>query len=110
MVTTQPEEPSDRDLTGSPGPTEPAIDMDLEPFAESPVVEVGRTLQLRQETVRGILAVGFGIIFAGGVGLPIWFIDTWPEALDWLQFTLPAVTGLLGSAMGFYFGQRNSGS
>ena len=42
--------------------------MDLEPFAESPVVEVGRTLQLRQETVRGILAVGFGIIFAGVVG------------------------------------------
>ena len=34
MVTTQPEEPSDRDLTGSPGPTEPAIDMDLEQLRE----------------------------------------------------------------------------
>lgn len=115
-MTTQPGEPSAGGSTGTPGPGQPpgtaesAIDVDLEQFAESPVVEVGRTLRLRQEAVRGILAIRFGIIFAGVVGLPIWFIYTWSEAQEWLQFTLPAVTGLLGSAMGFYFGQRNNGS
>jgi hypothetical protein len=80
-MSTQPEEES-IGLTGPPGPAGPigpagpAIELNLERFAEAPVVEVGRTLQLRQETVRGVLAIGFGIIFAAVVGLPLWFIDT----------------------------------
>jgi hypothetical protein len=30
----------------------------------------------------------------------------WTNTKEWLQAVLPAVTGLLGSAAGFYFGTR----
>lgn len=33
----------------------------------------------------------------------------WSDQKDWLSMVLPAVTGLLGSALGFYFGTKEKG-
>lgn len=33
----------------------------------------------------------------------------WTSAKEWLQAVLPAETAILGSALGFYFGSRQSG-
>jgi len=65
-------------------------------------------IELGQEWIRGFLAIAFAAVFTAVVLIPLAFIDTWPEAREWLQAALPAVTALLGSAMGFYFGQRNT--
>jgi hypothetical protein len=63
-----------------------------------------------QELVRAGLAVAFFLLLAvtviwalvlvGGIG--------WTNAKEALQILLPAETGLLGSAAGFYFGSRRT--
>jgi len=70
--------------------------------------ETGSSIPLRQEKIRGWLAIAFAAIFAAVLAAPVYFISNWTEAQEWLQAALPAVTGLVGSAMGFYFGQRNN--
>lgn len=69
-----------------------------------------RPVEQRRESVRGsvtgwliaifIFVLGFGIIavFVGG--------EAWMRYEDFLRFALPAVTGLLGTAIGFYFGSQ----
>ena len=63
-----------------------------------------------QELVRAGLAIAFfmllaltiiwALVLAGGAG--------WANAKEALQILLPAETGLLGSAAGFYFGSRRT--
>jgi len=112
--------PSEQPPPGQPPPGQPpppeqppddSLDLTLETFGETPLQLSRREerIQDKQERVRGRLAIGFGVIFAAVLLLPLLFIDDWANAQEWLQATLPAVTGLLGSAMGFYFGQRNNG-
>lgn len=67
-------------------------------------------LQKKREDIRGALAVTFTIFF--GVTLAAGFVaamvggEAWTNGRDFLQFALPAITGLLGSAVGFYFGSQ----
>ncbi len=68
--------------------------------------ESGRKLAI--ETVRALIALL-------ALGLVIWTVYLgysasqgahWDAAKDWLSAVLPAETGILGSALGFYFGSN----
>ncbi len=99
------------------------------PLAEDIVVEVSSLEQLRpgdkdievsQERTRGVLSLIFAFVFAIVILAPLILVtviaiiapsalnDFWEITKEWLQFTLPAVTGIVGSAMGFYFGARSN--
>jgi hypothetical protein len=58
--------------------------------------------------IRSALAIAFGMIFAAVLLLPLLFIDGWAQAKEWFQAALPAITGLLGSAIGFYFARTGN--
>ncbi len=63
-------------------------------------------LTLRQEGMRG--AIALSLLALLGIAL-VWALSTastWPEMRELLEIWLPALTGLLGSAVGFYFGTR----
>lgn len=82
-----------------------------EPLFERPIPESGHLIHLRQERIRGILALSLTGIFGLVLILPFILIlipGSWDNAKEWLQTALPAVTGLLGAVMGFYFGQRSN--
>ena len=79
------------------------------PYAAGPDLDVQR----HQEKIRGWLAIILTSIFGSLVLLPLvfWVLFVDLKGLDingWIEMALPAVTGLLGSAMGFYFGTRST--
>jgi len=63
-------------------------------------------IALQQEGMRGLIAlillvlVGFTLVWA------LLSVDNWAQMRELLDVWLPALTGLLGSAVGFYFGSR----
>jgi len=63
-----------------------------------------------RELVRTVLALAAFVL----VALTVWWAyaasqdGQWGAAKEWLQVVLPAETGILGSALGFYFGSRHS--
>jgi hypothetical protein len=63
-----------------------------------------------EEVVRAGLAFAFVAVFAGTVVGGFLRTDTehWSATSEFLQLILPAQTALLGSAVGFYFGTRQS--
>lgn len=67
---------------------------------------------VRDELVRSALALLFAAIFLLTIVLSYLHLKgaTWTHAKDWLQLLLPAETALIGSATGFYFGQRRKDS
>ncbi len=54
----------------------------------------------------------FTLIFLLTIVLSFLHLSTkdWGQTKEWLQVLLPAETALIGSATGFYFGARKSGS
>ena len=48
-----------------------------------------------------LLALTIVLTFTGPL-----FGQNWAQIMEWLQVILPVETVLLGSAVGFYFGQR----
>ncbi len=87
---------------------EGAIDIDLG-TVDDPIRPKERKIDriaLRQEGIRGIIAlillvmVGFTLVWA------LLSVDNWAQMRELLDIWLPALTGLLGSAVGFYFGTR----
>lgn len=69
-----------------------------------------RPVESKREDIRGALAVTFTVFFGltllGGFATAIIGGEAWTNGRDFLQIALPAVTGLLGSAVGFYFGSQ----
>jgi hypothetical protein len=63
-----------------------------------------------QELVRAGLAIALFLLLAVTVVWVLFLAGTsnWPNAKEALQILLPAETGLLGSAAGFYFASRRS--
>lgn len=59
--------------------------------------------------MRTVLALAAFVLLA----LTVWWAyeasqgSHWASAKEWLQVVLPAETGILGSALGFYFGSRH---
>jgi hypothetical protein len=100
-------------------PVQPPQPSDVEPGVEeiaveewsSQVSETGLEFDINRarESVRGGLAFILTVIFGLAVGFPLIliFFGHWDATKEWLQAILPALTGLLGSAMGFYFGTRS---
>jgi len=76
----------------------------------SPAFTVGE-IEMRREVTRGVLTIGLFAVFAVTIVVCL-LIAAWADASRWetvkdlLQVLLPAETGLLGSASGFYFGTR----
>jgi hypothetical protein len=92
----RPEEAPERPLTFTIGDVDP--------------VRTGARHLWAQELVRASLAIAFFILLALTVVWALWLANgpNWPNAKEALQILLPAETGLLGSATGFYFATRRN--
>jgi hypothetical protein len=97
---TTPDEPDEKDTVvqgesinvgDSPGP---------------PVDLVKARIETRQEWVRAILAVLFVVLLGLIVVWAFTRTTSWRDTIELLDRVLPAVTGLLGSVVGFYFATR----
>lgn len=90
--------------SGSPADQEDDFGTVEDPI-EAPTRRVDR-LTWRQEGIRGMIALilllFLGIALIGSLST----VDKWSEMSELLEVWLPALTGLLGSAVGFYFGTR----
>lgn len=66
--------------------------------------------RLVEDRARTFLSRMFAIAFAATIvgGFIGAFSSHWAEVKELLQVLLPAETGLLGSALGFYFGQSKN--
>ncbi len=64
----------------------------------------------RREWTRSGLAFAFVVIFGATIIFAFFKVGTrdWVQTKDLLQILLPAETGLLGSALGFYFGAKSN--
>ena len=76
-----------------------------------PAVTTNEKVELKRERVRGALTVGLFVVFAVTIAVCLAVValadaSRWETVKDLLQILLPAETGLLGSAAGFYFGTR----
>jgi len=96
-------------LPGADGPIH-EVPVDVDSFSQVRVREIGPSLELRQEWTRSWLALILVALLAAVVLLPLLFVylDRWDPVKEWFQAALPAIVGLVGSAMGFYFGTRNT--
>jgi hypothetical protein len=111
---TEDQEPSNRPTTDASAESGGVTPSEGEPQTAEPVVSetsepVERDVRRRREQVRGtvtylLMGIFAGVLIVGAIAL---FIDAgvWTNARDYLQVAVPAVTGLLGTAMGFYFGR-----
>ena len=68
----------------------------------------------RRDYVRLVISVGLLLILGFVV---VWacvesasWKDDWEQTKEMLQIVLPAIVGLIGSALGFYFGSSGKGS
>jgi hypothetical protein len=78
--------------------------------AGQPFDLVKARIATRQEWVRAIVAVLFVALLGAIVLLAFHRAESWADTVELLDRVLPAVTGLLGSVIGFYFATRNGGS
>jgi hypothetical protein len=110
---TESTEPSEKPTNNAPidrGGVSPSETTTPDRYKVSEVEEpVDRETGRRREEVRGTVTYWLMGIFAGVllVGAITIFVggQSWTNAQDFLQTAIPAITGLLGSAMGFYFGR-----
>jgi hypothetical protein len=107
---------SDGNPVGVPGQRTPEDDsastkLDSPAYVQAPpqigvIAGIGsRPINLREQA-RTILALTFAVALLGTLGVSFYGAISahWGSVKDWLQLVLPAETGLLGSALGFYFG------
>jgi hypothetical protein len=88
------------------GPEAVAEELEIAEIPASPVSE--GPLHLRQERTRSILASAFVVLFSFVVGWTLVVeVDGWAQAKEFFEIVLPALTALLGSAVGFYFGAKS---
>jgi hypothetical protein len=82
----------------------PSPQNDLGPF-------VAKQVQT-EDAVRAGLAIAFSLAFIIALGCYLYFYLTIPDAQlsrvkDAFGVVLPAVTGVLGTTLGFYFGKKS---
>jgi hypothetical protein len=104
----------------SPGPTPPGetpsgqghVTLDVS-GVQQPRLELSKYIQEKQQDyVRLIVTIGLLLMFAWVI---VWasiesasWKNHWDQTKDMLQIILPALTGLIGSVLGFYFGSRGN--
>jgi hypothetical protein len=70
-------------------------------------VPVNAKVVSRQEWTRAILAFSLTGLLAVILLIALLRADSWADIKQLLDLAVPAVTGLLGSAIGFYFGTKS---
>ena len=100
--------PRPAELAGAVLPVEPAIRVRAVEAVALPGARRLTGARLARERVRTILAVAFATAFLGTLGASYYGAVSvhWIQVKDWLLIVLPGETGLIGSALGFYFGSR----
>lgn len=79
----------------------------IEDPIEAPTRRIDKNrIAWRQEGMRGIIAMSLLVLLAIVLIRSLCIVDTWSEMSELLHVWLPALTGLIGSAVGFYFGTR----
>lgn len=75
---------------------------------DPPGVKVAYEPEKQRDYVRAVVTIGLLVIFAWVVLWASIESASWPrhweQTKEMLQVILPAITGLIGSALGFYFG------
>jgi hypothetical protein len=88
-------------------PASPVGDKSDKPWRHDPIWLAALTAR-RTDYTRAFVTWTLMITFAGTLGFGAWVtvahLPAWQSVKDYLNLALPAITGLLGSAMGFYFG------
>jgi hypothetical protein len=80
----------------------------IDQLNQTPVRERGLVVELvKEEVVRAAVALLLIVLFAGVVLAAFLKAKTWTDMKELLNLVLPAVTALLGSALGFYFGKKS---
>ncbi len=112
------DEPAPQGTTGGGGVPEARPNIPLEVDAGGPPLSTAalqsaapREERLgRREWTRSGLAFAFVLIFGATIIFAFLKVGTrdWVQTKDLLQILLPAETGLLGSALGFYFGAKST--
>lgn len=69
-------------------------------------VPVNAKIVSRQESTRAALALLLTALLAAILLIALLRADEWSDVKELLDLAVPAVTGLLGSAIGFYFGTK----
>jgi hypothetical protein len=69
-------------------------------------VPINAKVVSRQEWTRAILAFSLTGLLAVILLIALLRADSWADIKQLLDLAVPAVTGLLGSAIGFYFGTK----
>lgn len=95
-------------------PAEPPNDAGVQVTDLSPGVSLrpvySKPSAVDPDTVRYVLAVILAVTFLGTVGVGFWGATrgttTWNNVKEWLQAVLPAVTAVVSTAVGFYFGTQ----
>jgi len=70
-------------------------------------VETSDKIVSRQESTRAALAFSLTALLALLLLISLARADSWEDIKQLLDLAVPAVAGLLGSAIGFYFGAKN---
>ncbi len=75
-----------------------------------PPVRYARPRKVDPDSVRYRLAVILAVTFLVTIGASFWgatrSTTTWNNVKEWLQAVLPAVTAVVSTAVGFYFGTQ----
>jgi len=94
---------------------EPAKDAGIQVTDLAPPVSFAPVLytkpsEVDPDRVRYRLAVVLAVTFLATIGVGFWGAmrgtTTWNNVKEWLQAVLPAVTAVVSTAVGFYFGTQ----
>jgi hypothetical protein len=96
------------DTTQSSGPPAPAVVTEATDDVVLSAAQLRRTDYVRAGLTFGLLAI-FALVL-GFAGFETSNDKVWANAKEFLNIALPAVSGLLGSVIGFYFGSRSDRS
>jgi hypothetical protein len=85
-------------------------EIDLTSLPPFPGVEYAKPSTVDPDKVRYVLAVILAVTFLATIGVSFWGAmrgtTTWGNVKEWLQAVLPAVTAVVSTAVGFYFGTQ----